>query len=286
MVSSTAYLLIAHGSRDPRPQEAMARLARLVRRRLIGSTAGQPGDAEADSTPQVSPAAPLMSSTMAHLPLPEASLRPSEVIVGTACLELAPLPLSQQIYEFGRRLQAAGVTQLKLLPVFLMNGVHVAEDIPSEVETARQLLGNALEITLCPYLGSHERISALMAAKLASIPAEGALLVAHGSRRPRGNRPIDALAKRLGTAVAYWSTPPDLETQVIALMQQGCQRLTVLPYFLFAGGITDAIAHLTEELAERFPRISFRLLPVIGASAELADIAVELVEQERNSQAA
>lgn len=233
----------------------------------MGTLAGQPSSAAANPS--------------------AATVRPpAEVIVGTACLELAPLPLSQQIYEFGRRLQAAGVTQLKLLPVFLMNGVHVAEDIPAEVETARQLLGSSLELTLCPYLGSHERMSSLIAAKLASIPAERSLLVAHGSRRPRGNRPIDALAQRLGTEVAYWSTPPDLESQVIALMQQGCQRLTVLPYFLFAGGITDAIAHLTEELAERFPRISFRLLPVLGASAELADMAVELVKPEQDSKAA
>ncbi|WP_322743644.1 sirohydrochlorin chelatase [Vasconcelosia minhoensis] len=283
-MSSTAYLLISHGSRDPRPQEAMARLARLVRRRLMGGLAGQPSSAQANP-PSKAPSSPLLTSAPS-MP-PASTVRcPSEVIVGTACLELAPLPLSQQIYEFGRRLQAAGVTQLKLLPVFLMNGVHVAEDIPAEVGTARQLLGDTLELTLCPYLGSHERISALMAAKLASIPAEGSLLVAHGSRRPRGNRPIDALAQRLGTAVAYWSTPPDLESQAISLMQQGCQRLTVLPYFLFAGGITDAIAHLTEELAERFPRISFRLLPVLGASAELADIVVELVRSEQDSRAA
>ncbi len=34
VVASTAYLLISHGSRDPRPQVAMDRLADLVRKHL------------------------------------------------------------------------------------------------------------------------------------------------------------------------------------------------------------------------------------------------------------
>ena len=201
-------------------------------------------------------------------------------MVGTACLELAPMPLSEQIRDFGLRVAAAGATELKLLPVFLMPGVHVKEDIPKEVEVARSLLTDTnLQLTICPHLGSHEKIREVLANRLASVPAEGSLLVAHGSRRPKGNKVIKGLADKLNTTVAYWATPPDIETQVINLMQQGCQRLTILPYFLFPGGITDAITHRTEELAERFPKINFRLLPTLGATHEVADLAIELVNQ-------
>ena len=204
----------------------------------------------------------------------------AQVMVGTACLELAPIPLSEQIYEFGIRVTAAGIKELKLLPVFLMSGVHVKEDIPQELETARELLAETgLQLTLCDHLGSHEKIGDVLANRLASVPAAGSLLVAHGSRRPKGNKMIMQLAERLNTQVAYWSTPPDIETQVINLMQQGCQRLTILPYFLFAGGITDAITHRTEELAERFPKVNFRLLPTLGATDEIASLAVELIYQ-------
>ncbi|NEP55057.1 MAG: hypothetical protein F6K65_42260, partial [Moorea sp. SIO3C2] len=56
-----------------------------------------------------------------------------------------------------------------------------------------------------------------------------------------------------------------------------CSRVTIFPYFLFPGGITDAVTHLTEELAERFPRTTFRLLPPLGATADLADLIVESV---------
>lgn len=201
------------------------------------------------------------------------------VLVGTACLENSPLTLHEQICEFGRRAKAAGIEQLKLVPLFLMRGVHVMEDIPAEVSAAQQSLGEGLELSLCPHLGSHTGMTQLLSQKMTTLSSDGHLLVAHGSRRPKGNRKIESLAKHLGATVAYWSTPPDLETQVVNLMQQGCQRLVILPYFLFTGGITDAVIHLTEELAERFPKVCFRLLLPLGATPEIADLVADLVQQ-------
>lgn len=293
VVASTAYLLISHGSRDPRPQEAMERLAELVRSRLADTCAlfqtteaaiAAPESLEIASidshrvyTQTASQAANTRTSVIEKPRKAQTSHRQPEVIVGTACLELAKLPLSEQIAEFANPLAEQGIRELKLLPVFLMSGVHVMEDIPQEVAAGQQLLGNTIRLTLCPHLGSHPEITDVLAKRLASVPAEGSLLVAHGSRRPKGNRIINALARELNTAVAYWATPPDIETQVIELMQQGCQKLAILPYFLFAGGITDAITHRTEELAERFPKIQFRLLPTLGATHEVAHLAYELI---------
>ncbi|MGB3292404.1 MAG: CbiX/SirB N-terminal domain-containing protein [Phormidesmis sp.] len=292
LVASTAYLLVSHGSRDPRPQEAMNRLADLVRKHLEATHLPPALNNEPSATQQYKDAERPFSDHHSEVPVagqtsvltrprlktvPPAS---SKVIVGTACLELSPIPLSEQIYEFGLRLRAAGIHELKLLPMFLMAGVHVMEDIPEEIEAARRLLGDSPKLTLCPHLGSHAKIPEVLAKRLAAVSTEGALLVAHGSRRPKGNRAIGGLARRLGTAVAYWAVPPDIETQVIELMQQGHQRLTILPYFLFAGGITDAIAHRTEELAERFPKVGFRLLPTLGATDEIAELAFDLVRDQ------
>ncbi len=291
VVASTAYLLISHGSRDPRPQEAMNRLADLVRHHLEAArestreftreSAFQAVAALAEPVPVNNGirSASIGKTSLLTRPRREISPpAPCHVVVGTACLELAPISLREQIYEFALRLKASGVRELKLLPMFLMPGVHVREDIPSEVEAAKNLLqDDSIKLTLCPHLGSHSKIANVLANRLAAVPAEASLLVAHGSRRPKGNQAIRHLAQRLGTQVAYWATPPDIETQVIELMQQGCQKLTILPYFLFAGGITDAIVHRTEELAERFPSVNFRLLPTLGATDEIADLAVDLV---------
>ena len=324
VAASTAYLLISHGSRDPRPQEAMNHLAELVRQRLSKPSQAEFEGGESDSlrngrsqlsslhateslhVPAAyeaaqggSTVASLLSSNQktwilsrpqtnlhkARKPFPERVPQAADsivsgagVIVGTACLELSVLPLREQIYEFGCRLIAAGIGELKLLPVFLMAGVHVMEDIPAEVEAARQRLGNDIKLTVCEHLGSHPSLLTVLEKRLASVPAESAILVAHGSRRLKGNKGVEKLARLLNTQVAYWAVPPDIETQVIELMQQGCQKLTILPYFLFAGGITDAIAHRTEELAERFPKVQFRLLPTLGATAEIAKISAKIIQ--------
>ena len=199
-------------------------------------------------------------------------------------MELGPRPLHEQIYQFSQRVKAAGGTHVKVLPLFLLPGVHVMEDIPREMALARQILNASLEITLCPYLGGHLGLRKLLADRMAEVPAAARLLIAHGSHRPGANKPIEEIAKQLGGIAAYWSVPPDLETQIIHLMQKGHHHLTILPYFLFPGGITDAITQFTEELAERFPRIDFRLMPPLGATPELADVVVNLAGEEGNRQ--
>ena len=201
-------------------------------------------------------------------------------IVGTACLELGPCPLHQQVYHFSQRVKATGVNRVRALPLFLFEGVHVIEDIPMEMALAHQILDASLEVTLCPHLGSHLGLRRLLSDRMAEIPSAAFLLIAHGSRRPGGNKRIEEIARQLGAIAAYWSVPPDLETQIIHLMQAGHQHLAIMPYFLFPGGITDAITRFTEELAERFPRVDFRLMPPLGATPELASVVVDLARAE------
>lgn len=274
----------------------MNRLAQLVRDRLhqANPTTPQPQfsssispDIYEASTHQVSAIAPFSPKPQLPSPLlPVAGAEVSSVerdvsqpypIVGTAYLELAPLPLHQQLYEFCLRIKGAGIERVQAVPVFLLQGVHVMEDIPAEIALARQNLGSiSLKIDLCRHLGSHPGLGPLLQTKMAAAASESRLLLAHGSRRPNGNRPVEALAESLGATAAFWSTPGHLENQVVKLMQTGCQRLTILPYFLFTGGITDAITRVLEELAERFPKINFRLLPPLGATPEIAHLTAEI----------
>jgi sirohydrochlorin ferrochelatase len=236
---ASAYLLVSHGSRDPRPQQAIARLADLVSQRL-------------------SPSAPL----------------------GTAVLECGPLPLHQQIQHFVAKTQPRSITHLRLLPLFLLPGVHVMEDIPAEVAIAQQSLDSALSIQICPYLGSHPDLVTRLTEFLDSserMTHTARILVAHGSRRPGGNRPVEAIAAQLQVLPAYWSVPPSLETQLALQVQQGYEQIEILPYFLFSGGITDALAQAVAEFAQRFPQVSLQLRSPIGTTPALADIVVELL---------
>lgn len=289
----TAYLLVSHGSRDPRPGQGMERLAQFVRSHEIGL--GSPSPSQ--PPPRRPLADPAVSGPPARLgPEPDGGSTGQgnlpakfhrgrsrvpltaglgDPLVGTACLETEAVPLHQQIVAFSRRAQAAGVERVKIIPLFLLAGVHVMEDIPTEVDLARQALGG-MSLEVAPYLGSHPGLRGLLRNKLSAASSEAFILLAHGSRRPRGTDAIASLARSLGGAAAFWAVSPSLETQVIHHIQSGAQRLSILPYFLFAGTITDAVTHLTEELAERFSSISFHLLPPLGPSPDLAQLVVDL----------
>ncbi|MBT9312091.1 sirohydrochlorin chelatase [Leptothoe kymatousa] len=303
-MTSTAYLLISHGSRDPRHQIAINRLAQLLRERLnedLSDVWPRPPVQTSEGVTEVrnvqSQSLQLLERQQRELRMAVATAEPvakshggapnlgvrmrsprGRCIVGTAVLEFAPLPLHQQIAEFGRRLSSAGVKRLQLVPLFLLRGKHVMDDIPEEVALAQHELGDLIEIKAGEHLGGYPAMAALIAKRLSHTPKKGRLLVAHGSRRAKGNRSVDKLAKSLGTDVAYWTNDSEIEHQTIQLMQQGCSTLTIFPYFLFAGGITDAVAHLTEELAERFPRTNFRLLPPLGATADMANLLVKTLQ--------
>ncbi|PSR14179.1 cobalamin biosynthesis protein CbiX [filamentous cyanobacterium CCP3] len=297
--ASTAYLLVSHGSRDPRPGQAMERLAHFVRSQEAGLwETGSRSKDRSDSRRSASArlalgeASLLLHSTAtdglkpgqdasflgtsglyrARVSVPDAVQGP---LVGTACLETEALPLHRQIVEFSRRACAAGVERVRLVPLFLLAGMHVMDDIPAEVEQARQMLPD-LTLEICPHLGSHPGLKGLLRHKLQTTAIKTPIVLAHGSRRSGGNDVIYTLAQALGGTAAFWTVAPSLESQVIHHMQSGVQRVAILPYFLFTGTTTDAITHLTEELAERFPKMGFHLLPPLGPSPELARLVIDL----------
>ncbi len=236
-----ACLLVSHGSRDPRPGVAMQQLARLV--------------------------------------IEQAQSDGSEIVVTTGCLELNPEPLHQQIIKFVRNSTSCAKIHLKIVPLFLLPGVHVMDDIPTEVALARQVLDQDILIELQPYLGSHPSLEYFLAKQFTTTTATARILIAHGSRRSGSQTPVEAIAKNLGAITAYWSVPASLEFQVKELINLGHRQIAILPYFLFAGGITDAIAQVTEKLQLQFPNVDLQLAEPLGASAELADLVWDLIKE-------
>lgn len=240
MPKSSAYLLVSHGSRDRRPEIAMQQLAELVSHKL-------------QSKP--------------------------EELVGTASLELHPQPLHEQITEFAQKALTFGCNRLKIIPLFLLAGVHVTQDIPAEVALAQQALGQDIIIEIKPYLGTHPDLECLLSQEMATQNSAAWILLAHGSRRPDALKPVTAMAANLGAVTAYWGVAPSLESQVKHLIAIGKREIAILPYFLFAGGITDAIAQSVQELKLQFPLVNFHLAQPLGASPEIAAIIWDLINQ-------
>lgn len=234
------------------------------------------------------PSALLLVSHGSRDPRPEIAMQQlarlvcqkSEFMVGVAALELSPQPLHTQISEFAKSALAFGRTRLQILPLFLLPGVHVMTDIPAEIALAQELLGESIIIDLRSHLGTHPLLGKLVAQPLAKIKPEAAILLAHGSRRSGSQQQLADIAASLGAVAAAWSVPPSLESRVQELVAAGYREIAILTYFLFAGGITDAIAKSVEALKLQFPGVTLQLTEPLGASAELAELIWDLIDHE------
>ncbi|MDY6784834.1 MAG: sirohydrochlorin chelatase [Cyanobacteriota bacterium] len=241
---TNAYLLISHGSRDPRPQVAAEELARKVAQSL--TTVGQ-----------------------------NSPMTPAVPMVETAALEFAPLELYDAIAQFASKAKAKGLTNVQIVPLFLHKGVHVLEDVPAEVNRARSILGDAIALQLCPYLGSSPDILALLAAQFERLPGRDRILLAHGTRREGGNQPVEAIARQLQAHPAYWSVTPSLAQSVAAATERGATEIAIVPYFLFAGGITEAIARQVEDLQTQYHSTLLHLGQPLGPTPKLAQLVAK-----------
>lgn len=283
----SAYLLVTHGSRDPRPQAAVEELARLLIENIKLLESSLPKNAQrlAKKLDALGVQPDSFDLTTSTISSSESSFLPQELRVGTACLECHPLALHVQIQQFCDRILASlpvnhpstvKPLHLQILPLFLLPGVHVKEDIPAEVAIARKHLDTRLSIDLRPHLGSHPNLSSLLTNQRISSSADAWILLSHGSRRTGGNAPVEALAKQLGVVPAYWSVSPDLKSRIQELAHIGHRRVGIIPYFLFAGAITDAIAQVVDQLSQTFPTVDLQLTPPLGASSELAELVFDL----------
>jgi sirohydrochlorin cobaltochelatase len=234
-----AYLLVSHGSRDPRPDVAMQQLAELL----------------TDILPQ------------------------GENLVGVATLEANVQPLHLQIQDFAYRVQAFGCKVVQIIPLFLLPGFHVMTDIPAEIALAKQAINEGMTIELSPYLGSYPGLQKLMAKMITMAKADRSIILAHGSRRSGSHSPVETIAASVGAVTAYWSVPPTLEVRVEELITTGYKQIAIFPYFLFTGGITDAIALSVKKLELQFPSVSFDFMQPLGTSREFADLIGDFIRE-------
>ncbi|MEB3211851.1 MAG: CbiX/SirB N-terminal domain-containing protein, partial [Leptolyngbyaceae bacterium] len=270
---------------------------------------------------------------------------PSSILFRVGALELGPIPLHHQLTTFGQEAAQKGIASVTILPLFLLPGTHVCDDIPAEVSHAQAELGTTIRLNLHPHLGAHPQMvnwlqhqllqhqllqhqflkagnakacasdadasnpddvkvgsskagsskagnSKAGSSKANSSEAEAdnseanssekehiRILVSHGSKRAGSHQPTEAIAHSLGATSAYWSLEPSLDQCLETLMgekaEQKIASIAIIPYFLFAGKITDAIAETVQEYQQRFPQIQFQVMKPIGEQAAIASHIAE-----------
>lgn len=260
---SSAYLLVFHGSRDPRTQIAVSELARLLAQTLEN----KPIVTQRKYLEQH-----LSDSTSKGMKILERSTIP---IVNTAALELSSLPLYQSIIQFALQARKNGDRVVEIVPLFLSAGVHVREDIPSEIALAKKAIESKISIKLSPHIGKYSGMRGLLANKFARLPGDGRILLAHGSRLSGANDRCETLATELNAIAAYWIATPDsfsLDRQISDLVGKGKKRIAILPYFLFPGKITKAIANRVVELQAIYPQVELILDRPLSTTSDLAEL--------------
>jgi sirohydrochlorin cobaltochelatase len=239
---SAAYFLIAHGSRDPRSRQGLEACATLVRQQLaVYGTLEQP------------------------VPY-----------VGTGVLEFGEQPLAVQISTFATAVARDGIRQVFLVPLFLVAGNHVNQDLPEAIHQAQLHIPESVSLQLCPFLGSHPEMGLLVQERMNDVHGcDRWVLLAHGTRRPGGNPAIDTLAAQVGALSAYWATAPTLEDQIQTLSGLAPQRIGIVPYFLFTGSIIDTIRDRVIQLSSKFPALDCHLTQPLNPSPSLAKLLLD-----------
>lgn len=302
---SVAYLVIFHGSHDPRSQIAADSLTQSFRDKVqciqhVSQALGKDliklsGQSSFPSIPNLSPLVEPSekldrsdASGIEHLDL-------AQIPVQAVYLECHPLPLHEQISLFADRMKVSfsrseahssisatcSIDRLVVLPAFLLPGIHVTEDIPAEIRLATQLLGPDITIEVTPHLGSHSGLRRILMEQMATVSVEAWILLAHGSRRPGANQAVERLAESLGAVAAYWSVMPDLSSCLQKLMSCGFRRIGVIPFFLFPGGMFDAIAQTISQISQQFPDLHLTLVDPLNASPQLADLLIDLAQDQK-----
>ncbi len=210
----------------------------------------------------------------------------SDLYISGGCLEGQQLSLSQQLEKFATEVIQVGISEIVILPLFLLEGVHVSNDIPEQVAIAQSslqtmfpdLLPNKFIFRTMAHLGTAFQIPSLLLQHFekytehSNLEKQGRILMAHGSRRAGANRVVEDLATQSQAIAAYWGVEPKIETQIENLISQGTNKVTVLPYFLTEGGITEAIANKLKAYSDR---IQIQQLPVPLSNEQIVDLALK-----------
>ncbi|QCS48775.1 sirohydrochlorin chelatase [Picosynechococcus sp. PCC 11901] len=185
-----------------------------------------------------------------------------------AYLECSKVPLTTAIAQFLRD-HAPEPAEVQILPLFLLPGVHVREDLPEAIAQLQSQFPQ-VKCQQLDYLGKDARLAPFLERQFAENSAAQRLLIAHGSRRTGANPEIEKLAQTLNASTAYWATEPSLDQKLAQLQETTATTIHLVPYFLFSGKIPKAIAAQMKTFAQANPTMTIQLGQPFGTDPQCA----------------
>jgi sirohydrochlorin cobaltochelatase len=233
-------------------------------------------------------------------------------LVENVVLEGHESSLAAQVMDQLNVAQSAGGERSILVPLFLLPGMHVMEDIPSEIAVVKAQLAIGAEsvtksaddwayprLSVMPFLGNWPPLKLALLDYLIDETVDDRveesddssdgdvmlgritqrILLAHGSRWPGSMDSLEAIAQTLQMTTAYWLIEPKLEQRIESLIFGGCNVIEIFPYFLFEGGISDAIDRLIQGVSQRYPQVEFVMHDVLAIRPDFVEmLGQELVQ--------
>lgn len=151
----------------------------------------------------------------------------------------------------------------RLYPLFLLEGVHVQEDLPAAIGAVCQAHPQ-LQVCLAPPLGSSPLFSRWLQGWLRQQPGETWLFVTHGSRRPQAQLALQQCADQVHAPLLSWTQAGVLEEMLDALERTTQVGIRVLPLFLFPGALPASLGQRLCQWHWQHPAVPLRLAPVLS----------------------
>lgn len=114
---------------------------------------------------------------------------------------------------------------------------------------------------------------------------QGVVLFSHGSRDPLWRQPMEAVQARLQAdrpdmrvCSAYLELcTPDLPTATAQLVQQGVQRITIVPMFLGTGRhAREDLPRIVDALRQAHAGVQFEVQQAIGEDARMTALMAQI----------
>jgi sirohydrochlorin ferrochelatase len=163
--------------------------------------------------------------------------------IGYGCLEGLELDLTTQIENFIDR--SPSWQKVIVIPLFLWAGGHTSIDIPTAVQT----IDRNIPVEIAPFFGSYAGIPRLLLDRFQSTEGNfsggsARLLIVHGSSYSPALEAMETLADYLHARLAFWNRPATIGESIDHFLGTSIEKIIVLPYFLFAGKITESIGEM------------------------------------------